>query len=115
MDKDFENAIQELKLQLLPSDIWDNIPSGDFHLNVGHDEKFDFEIRPREQCHYKGHFHVKAGEFSGSYLIVPVQKRDGNFSSKDNKIIINWGIEHQDMLISKWNSLHPDKELIING
>lgn len=109
--EDFEKAIRELQLLLLPNNIWDDIPQGDFPLNIGHEGKFEFSIRSREKCHFQGHFHVKAGSCSGSYLIIPVEKRDGNFNSKDNKIIINWGIKNQKLLIKTWNQIHPDKEL----
>lgn len=111
MTKELEDSIKELKAQLLPYDIWDDIPQGDFPLSVGHEGKFEFSIRPREHNHFQGHFHVKAGSCSGSYLIKPVVKRDGNFSSRDNKIIIAWGEKNQEKLIKLWNKIHPDKEL----
>ena len=110
MYEELEKEIQELE-NLLNKEEWDEMPNSDFSISVGKDGKFKFEIRTKEKCHYKGHFHVKASEKSGSYMIDPVSKRDGNFIGKDNDIIIDWANKHKDKLIQIWNQYHSEKKI----
>ena len=44
-----------------------------------------FEIRFNEMNHKKAHFHVKKGEYSGSYSIPEFEKMVGNIPNNDEK------------------------------
>lgn len=108
---DFDKEIGDLEELLMELDEWDIVPDSDFSIGVGRQKGFSFEIRTREACHNYPHFHVKLGEKSGSYKIDPVTKLAGNFSNKEDKMIIAWGMENQKKLIGVWNKIHTDKQI----
>lgn len=107
----YENLQEEIKDLLTKITEWDQVPQSDFPLNVGRKDKFLFEIRSKEQCHYEAHFHVKSAEKSGSYRIQPVSKIISNFTNKEDKIIIGWANKHKQKLIETWNTLHETKKV----
>ena len=109
--ENLNEEIRELEDLLTERTEWDQIPQSDFSINVGREDKFLFEIRPKEQCHYEAHFHVKSAEKSGSYRIQPASKIISDFTNKEDKIIISWADKHKQKLIETWNILHENKRI----
>lgn len=78
---------------------------------IGYYHGISFEVRTKEENHFRPHVHAGYGDYSISISLDTFEVLAGNLPSKQTKKALEWVQDNSELCTEEWNSIHLDRLL----